>query len=99
MWGDDTAMGLNRGPTSGRISGSLTPTPGVTLVTSNVSPTVTLPAGSAYEIRLLLRVAPGLAGQYRSILVRQNNGLSLANPPTIGPARIDIGNPAGGGLF
>lgn len=98
MWGDASAPGLNVAATTGRISGSLTPTPGVTLVTSSVSPTVALAQDSAYEIRLLLRFAPGLAGQYRSILVKQDNGLDLANAPTIGLARIDIVNPRGGGM-
>ena len=99
MWGNDESFGLNHGATTGRISGSLTPTSGITLVSSSVSPTVSLVSNSAYEIRLLLRLATGLAGQYRLILVKQDNGLSLANAPTIGPARIDIVNPRGGGMF
>lgn len=99
MWGADSQSGLNSGATTGRINGSLTPTPGITLLTASVSPTVALAQDSAYEIRLLLRLAPGLVGQHRSILVKQDNGLPLANAPTIGVARIDIVNPLGGGLW
>ena len=93
MLGTDTLPLLNIGATTGRLTGALTPTPGVTLATTHVSPNVTLTTGSSYTIRLLLSFAPGLAGQARYIIARQDNGLLLANGYPNGPAVIRIVNP------
>lgn len=99
MLGTNTTPNLNVGATTGRITGALTPIPGVTLSVSNVSPTVTMTTGSSYEIRLLLKFGTGLVGQTRRILARQDNGLDLANGYAIGPAIIRLVNPYSSAVF
>lgn len=99
LWGTDTTPNLNAGATTGRITGALTPTPGVTLTTAAVSPTVTLAQDSSYEVRLLLKIGTGLSGQSRYILAKQDNGLDLTSAPAIGAARIVITNLMSSAIF
>jgi hypothetical protein len=99
MLGTNTTPNLNVGATTGRITGALTPIPGVTLSVSNVSPTVTMTTGSSHEIRLLLKFGTGLVGQTRRIVARQDNGLDLANGYAIGPAIIRLVNPYSSAVF
>lgn len=99
MWGADTSFDLNRGAATCCISGALTPVSGSTILTSNLSPTVNLAQNQSYTLRLLLRFSSGLTGQSRYILLKQDNGLDLANGYALGGARVNlIANRAGTGF-
>lgn len=98
MWGVATDVGLNSGVATCCISGGLTANHGVTLITSSVSPTINLSTNHSYTIRLLLRFSSGLVNQSRWILAKQDNGIDLANAPTLGAMRFNIVNPRGGGM-
>lgn len=98
MWGPSNELGLNHGVATCCISGGLAANHGVTLVASNVSPTITLSTNHSYTIRLLIRFASGLVDQSRWIVAKEDTGLALANAPTLGPMRFNLVNPRGGGM-
>lgn len=89
MW-NDVSSGLNNLATVCCISGALTPNSGPTLVTTNLSPTVTLTTGSSYTIGGVFRFGPSLAGTSIWLKLKQDNGVDLANGYPNGTIRIDF---------
>jgi hypothetical protein len=84
FWGDSTDAQLNRFTATCCLSGALTANDGVTILSSVVTPTITLSQNHSYTVRLIIRVG-AIAGQSRYIRLYQDNGAVLAGGYTTTP--------------
>jgi parallel beta-helix repeat protein len=88
FWGDSTDPQLNRFTATCCLSGALTANDGVTVLSSVVSPTITLSQNHSYTVRLIIRVG-AIAGQSRYIRLYQDNGVALSGGYTTTP-RLNV---------
>ena len=88
FWGDSTDSQLNRFTATCCLSGALAANHGVTILSSVVSPTITLAQNHSYTVRLIIRVG-AISGESRYIRLYQDNGAALSGGYTTTP-RLNV---------